>query len=495
MRFVDITFATALVAVQPALNSSTSHQLFLNLRTMKSKNWLIAFIAISLPPTGKLMGREWKSADGSKSFTGDLRDYDPPMVTVANMQNGSVQKFDEKILGAEEREYVKDNASLVKTVLSNSMIGIFGIDQVRQSEQISASEKNEIISKYSQRRFRVVQLSPEGVLCTELTRRVDFNLYFADPLYEQKRKQCDSLNSPYWAMVEKSATLQRMKSGHPVETFWLWTTTGSPSFAIGEEHQFDLYWAGMKTLVLNDGSEFTIRTFAPSMETALLALKPPTKTKPVATPSEVAQVSGSAFAITSKGHLVTNAHVIEGAKSLKVKYPEGEMPVKVLAVDEVNDLAILKIDSETTPLVFSEATLKAGDEIMAAGFPNPDLQGTSIKLTRGIISSLKGIKDDARHFQIDAAVQPGNSGGPLLNKDGELAGIVVARLGDAAAIRATGAIPQNVNYAIKLDYLTPLIKTVDGLWEIVSTQKKKPDRTAGEKATASTFLLINEAKP
>jgi S1-C subfamily serine protease len=112
--------------------------------------------------------------------------------------------------------------------------------------------------------------------------------------------------------------------------------------------------------------------------------------------------------------------------------------------------------------------------VTVAGFPNPDIQGRSLKITKGTLSGLKGMQDDIRHFQIDAAVQPGNSGGPLINDAGQVVGIVNARLNDAAVALATGSLPQNVNYAIKSDYLAALLKTVSDLSaEITKVEQPK----------------------
>jgi S1-C subfamily serine protease len=434
--------------------------------------------------------RQWSNADGSKSFEGVLIGYSGQTVTVFR-SDGQKVTFNISILSQRDQEYCHSNGPTLEKIMEQSV---------------------------ERRRFKILSVGQDGVLCQELLpapptyneslQNLDPNdPFYASKLRQQKAAQAGSDFARTMALADAADQLRRERaaaaSGWEGELFWVWDNDTS-RFADGQIYTSDLYWAGAYSYQTVAGTNSTVRGFAGEIEDALLiweqrkkqkeaAKNPPEK--PQADSSAPRDKSGTAFAITDKGHLVTNAHVIDGAKSLKVMYPGGSIPVKVLTVDEVNDLAILKLEGETTPLALSEASLKAGDEILAAGFPNPELQGTSIKLTRGIISSLKGLKDDTRHFQIDAAVQPGNSGGPMLSKDGKVVGIVVARLGDAAAIRTTGAIPQNVNYAIKLDYLVPLIKSVDGLWELVTAQKEKPDRTAGEKATASTFLLINETNP
>jgi S1-C subfamily serine protease len=103
---------------------------------------------------------------------------------------------------------------------------------------------------------------------------------------------------------------------------------------------------------------------------------------------------------------------------------------------------------------------RLGQPVFTIGFPNPDMQGVEPKLTRGEISSLAGMKDDPRHFQISVPVQPGNSGGPLVDLNGNVVGVVSMRLGDFRALKLTGALPQNVNYAIKSSIINGVVQTV-----------------------------------
>src|SRR5207249_8879954 len=126
--------------------------------------------------------------------------------------------------------------------------------------------------------------------------------------------------------------------------------------------------------------------------------------------------------------------------------------------DKSNDLAVLKVtDTASRTFGFSALALaskgsgeaRLGQPVFTIGFPNPDVQGTEPKLTRGEISSLAGMRDDPRHFQISVPVQPGNSGGPLVDLNGNVVGVVSMRMGDLRALKLTGALPQNVNYAIK----------------------------------------------
>ncbi len=175
---------------------------------------------------------------------------------------------------------------------------------------------------------------------------------------------------------------------------------------------------------------------------------------------------GSGFFVTKDGYLLTNFHVVREANRIEVKY-KSRPPYKaeVIEVDESNDLALLKVDgTDFPPLPISRKdSVDLGDAVFTIGFPNIEMQGSEPKYTDGKISSLAGIQDDPSEYQISVPVQPGNSGGPLCNENGEVVGIVVARLNDMAALRETGAVPQNVNYAVKARHALHLLQSVQGL--------------------------------
>lgn len=172
--------------------------------------------------------------------------------------------------------------------------------------------------------------------------------------------------------------------------------------------------------------------------------------------------TGTGFFVTSDGVLVTNFHVIDGAKEITVidTATKKEFVASTLTVDSVNDVAILKIDAQSSavPLAGS-CNVAKGDEVLTLGYPLVALQGQEQKATFGRVNSLTGIKDDLRLVQIDVPVQPGNSGGPLIDKHGEVVGVVTATLDQIVALRTSGTLPQNVNFAVKIDYILPALKT------------------------------------
>jgi S1-C subfamily serine protease len=184
---------------------------------------------------------------------------------------------------------------------------------------------------------------------------------------------------------------------------------------------------------------------------AMLADSGTPKTDVIATlpDSENLNASGSGFFISEDGYLVTNHHVVKNARRVKVKTGAGVFPAEVVRVDETNDLALLKVAGHFKPLCISTNDVQLGDPVFTIGFPDITLQGTEPKYTDGKISSLSGIKDDPNNYQISVPVQPGNSGGPLVDLAGSVKGVIVARLNDFAALRSMGSLPQNVNYAVK----------------------------------------------
>ena len=287
------------------------------------------------------------------------------------------------------------------------------------------------------------------------------------------------------------------------ELFFIWGNFHNTA-AEDDTYRHNIYWAGSYHYTTVKGRRKTIRSFTQTLDQAVaiweLRLNPPKKGSKQKSPysgivRETLASSGTGFAITAEGHIVTNAHVIEGATSISVVIGGTNVKAQLLAIDKKNDLAILKINKTTQPLHLETAeNPHLGSAVTVAGFPNPSIQGRSLKITKGTLSGLRGMRDDVRHFQIDAAVQPGNSGGPLLSGSGCVVGIVNARLNDTAVALATGSLPQNVNYAIKVDYLTPLIKTVSGLHTSVKTVRAAPQKKLGDLAGRSVFLVVSEIK-
>ena len=162
--------------------------------------------------------------------------------------------------------------------------------------------------------------------------------------------------------------------------------------------------------------------------------------------------SGTGF-LAAPGRVVTNNHVVEGCARVVLRNAGNfRLRGRVLAVDTQRDLALLAVPEDFGPaLAFRDApAVRRGDSVVTFGFPLTGLLSSGPSLTAGDISALSGLRDNPRNFTITAPVQPGNSGGPLLDSQGSVIGVVVTKLNAARVAQMTGGdIPQNVNFAVK----------------------------------------------
>ena len=139
--------------------------------------------------------------------------------------------------------------------------------------------------------------------------------------------------------------------------------------------------------------------------------------------------SGTGFFVSRSGHVITNHHVVEECKAVKVSFKGNEVKASVLAVDRHNDLAILKTalnPNKVFPVSGKDAALL--DDIVIAGFPLGKKISASIKTSKGSVTSLAGVGDNYSEFQTDAALNTGNSGGPIIDKKGNVVGVAVSKL-------------------------------------------------------------------
>ena len=160
--------------------------------------------------------------------------------------------------------------------------------------------------------------------------------------------------------------------------------------------------------------------------------------------------SGSGFAVSADGYVITNHHVIDGCEKVVLHTKGKELPVTVVTYDPQNDLALLKGDfSPKTVFPLSNSRPELLQDIYVAGYPFGNEISTSVKVTKGIISSLTGIGNNFSNIQIDAALQSGNSGGPILDDLGNVVGVAVAKLDAKYMFEEFGVIPENTNFGIK----------------------------------------------
>jgi hypothetical protein len=160
---------------------------------------------------------------------------------------------------------------------------------------------------------------------------------------------------------------------------------------------------------------------------------------------------GSGFFVSTNGHVLTNYHVIKGCSRVQIGTTNLAMREgSVIATDEQNDLALIATNNTPTSIgQFRATTAKIGENSWAFGFPLAGLLARSGNFTGGIVSAAAGVGNDSRMLQITTPVQPGNSGGPLLDQAGNIIGVVVAKLDAISVAAVINDLPQNVNFAIK----------------------------------------------
>ena len=160
--------------------------------------------------------------------------------------------------------------------------------------------------------------------------------------------------------------------------------------------------------------------------------------------------SGTGFYVTNDGYLLTNHHVINGCQKVGFVSRGELIDTKIIAFDKINDLAILKVSKEPEDyLTISRDLPEITEEIIVAGFPFGEEFSSTVKVTKGIVSSLAGVENNYSEIQIDAAIQPGNSGGPIINEYGNVVGIAVAGLDQQYVQENFGVTPESSNFGVK----------------------------------------------
>jgi S1-C subfamily serine protease len=169
--------------------------------------------------------------------------------------------------------------------------------------------------------------------------------------------------------------------------------------------------------------------------------------------------SGTAFFI-APNRLVTSNHVVKECRNeIQVRYPDRRWYTATMSgQDEANDLALLHTDMENFSTASFRLQSRVGEQVAAYGFPYAGLLSSSGNFTMGSVAALSGMNDDTRFIQISAQVQPGNSGGPLLDMSGSVIGVVQLQLNALTMMQFSGTVPQNVNFAtqapIVVNFLT-----------------------------------------
>ena len=206
-----------------------------------------------------------------------------------------------------------------------------------------------------------------------------------------------------------------------------------------------------------------------------------------------AQWTGTGFALKD-GYVVTNDHVVDGASSIAVIGVNGnhtiEYKATLISTDKKNDLALIRIDDSrftgfnSVPYAVRDRNCEVGEDVFVLGYPLTSYMGEEIKLTNGIISARSGYQGDVTTYQISAPVQPGNSGGPMFDKNGNVVGIVNSGIPGA----------ENVGYAIKTSYLYNLVNTVSSASIIPQANQVSGGSLADKVRSVKNFVFYIKCK-
>ncbi|MDA7660636.1 serine protease, partial [Verrucomicrobia bacterium] len=166
---------------------------------------------------------------------------------------------------------------------------------------------------------------------------------------------------------------------------------------------------------------------------------------------------------------------------------------KIVAKDKVNDIALLKVERTSVPLpIGTSKSVRLGDAVASIGFPSVSLLGSSPKYSNGTVSGLLGFQDDPTTFQVSLPIQPGNSGGALVDQYGNVIGVITARLSDEVSFALTGSLPQNVNFAVKSTYVLGLLESFPQVLNSMPKAKKRKlnENEIAERIQNSSALLL-----
>ena len=247
----------------------------------------------------------------------------------------------------------------------------------------------------------------------------------------------------------------------------------TPGDQLPAEFSGDSWYGGLIDAAFQEFQQRVAAGFFPShapARTIRLTSAPRRLTLPPTVPAPQPKANGprstaTGFCISPLGCIVTAQHFTSGMKSFKVVTRDGKFDADLVREDGTNDLALLKIRGTLPTLSIRPATRpgRVGEKVATVGFPNPELQGHDPKYTEGTISSENGMKGAANSFQIAVNVQSGNSGGALVDQHGNVVGVVISKLNALKVLATTGDLPQNVNYAVKADYLLRFLATIPGM--------------------------------
>ena len=196
----------------------------------------------------------------------------------------------------------------------------------------------------------------------------------------------------------------------------------------------------------------------------------------------IAAASGTGFFVSTDGHIVTNNHVIDGCDLVKTSFNGNQINSKVLSVDKANDLAILKTEIKPNYIYsVSDEDVELLEDIIIAGYPLGKQVSAAIKTSKGSVTALAGFQDNYSEFQTDAALNSGNSGGPIMNQKGNVVGVAVAAFGKKEGV-------ESFNFGIKSSTLRTFAKA-NGISFLPPNRRELSNKELGQLITNGTVYL------
>jgi len=348
------------------------------------------------------------------------------------------------VLSPADMQSLMDASTIVFTEL--------GIDLVEDERgQMALLMPDRLLNRRTETKRGTAFFTPDDAIRLETIRK---------PFSEQ------SYESLYRSLGTESASRRVTYKYLGPETFVVSGTRAGRSFYIfinnvgAESIGFSLEWdrahAKLGTiLAVFVASHSYPLAYAPSEDTAVSSTVPPTTTPPPQ-PEPKGKSSGTGFFV-AKSVLVTNHHVIDGCVAIEVV---GYGAAKVVTSDDEVDLAVLQLRTpKSHPVAEVRRTpVELGEDVIALGFPLAGLLNSSLNVGTGIVSAENGLMGEPRWFTTNVGIQPGNSGGPILDDKGRVLGVAVAKIDDEALLASIGTTAPNVGFAIKGDTLADYLE-------------------------------------
>ena len=198
----------------------------------------------------------------------------------------------------------------------------------------------------------------------------------------------------------------------------------------------------------------------------------------------------------ASGYVVTNNHVVSGSREVALLDQQGTWIIAwPVLLDEVNDLALLEVAKPKklpAALPLSHTQTRLGSSVFTIGFPRIDFMGKTPKLSNGIISGVNGLRDDPCSYQTTVPIQPGNSGGPVLNLNGEVVGIVGSMVGIRDESSGTLSPLPNISCAIKIECLKEILPRLPSTRNPIEALPSNPGNleTVAQRVQGSVMIVV-----